>query len=177
MHLEIDLLCHGTVRSRVQMMQHRPAVHRVLLLGYVQEQGAAYATPHNYARPTGDFLAGRRSARHQPTRNNPARPIANIFVPTGHIRGRGRGKEREGWGERPEGPTGEGGEKTRIGKPERGCMGKAEWQGRDGAEDDREGDHDGGGGARATGPRRTGEKQRRQGRAPRGWLRGECSQE
>ena len=38
-------------------------------------------------------------------RNNPARPISNIFVLTGDIGGRGRGQEHEGRGERSQWPA------------------------------------------------------------------------
>ena len=85
--------------------------------------------------------------------NNPARPISDIFVLTGNIGSRGRGKEREGRGERPQGPAGGGWEKNRGGRTEWGRLGKDVRKGRDGAEDHREGEDDGGGGARATGPR------------------------
>ena len=46
--------------------------------------------------------------------NNPARTIANIFVLTGNIGDQGREQEREGRGERPQGPKG-GGEERREG--------------------------------------------------------------
>ena len=51
---------------------------------------------------------GRGTARQRPTRDNPDRPIADIFVPTGDIGGRGRGQERVGRGEQPQGPEGGG---------------------------------------------------------------------
>ena len=57
-----------------------------------------YAIPRNYVRPTRDFPARRRSARHRPKRTNPARPIANIFVPMGNIGGQGRGGRARGAG-------------------------------------------------------------------------------
>ena len=47
LHLALDLLHCGTVRSSVQMPKRRPAVHWVLLLGLVEEQEAVYAIPHN----------------------------------------------------------------------------------------------------------------------------------
>ena len=82
-----------------------------------------YAVPYNYGRTTGDFLTGRGSARHQPTCNNLARPIADIFVPTGDIGDRGQGKEREGRGKHLQGPAEGGGERNSVGRTERGRMG------------------------------------------------------
>ena len=111
----------------------------------------AYAVPHNYTRPTGYFPAGRGPARHQPTRNNPARPIGDIFVSTSNIGGWVRGKEREGRGERPQGPAG-GWYKNTIGRTVRGCLGKAARRGRYGAADNREGGDNGREGAWTTGP-------------------------
>ena len=96
-------------------------------------------------------------------RNNPGRLIADIFVPTGDIGGRGREKEREGQGGRLQGPARVGGGNKRGGGKEQGSMGKAARRGRDGAEDDCEWDDNGGGGAQATGSRQTGEKRQRQG--------------
>ena len=62
---------------------------------------------------------GRGSACHQSIRNNPARPIADIFVLTGDIGDRGWGQEREGRGERPQWPKeGEEG-RNGGGRPER----------------------------------------------------------
>ena len=52
-------------------------------------------------------------------RDNPARPIANIFVLTGNIGGWDRGQEREGRGDRPQGPTVGGEEQNRGGSQER----------------------------------------------------------
>ena len=52
-------------------------------------------------------------------RNNPARPIADIFVPIGEIGGRGRGHGRMGEGERPQGHEG-GGERRRGGGRQQG---------------------------------------------------------
>ena len=63
---------------------------------------------------------GHGPAHHQTKRNNPARPIANIFILTGNIGGRGRGQEREGRGERPQGPVGGGEGRNRGGRPEQG---------------------------------------------------------
>ena len=89
------------------MTYRRPAVHWVLLLGAMQEPGADYSIPHYNEGPSRDLPLRCRPSRHQPTRNNSARPIANIFAPTGEIGGRGRGGEgREGRGERPQGPEG-----------------------------------------------------------------------
>ena len=51
---------------------------------------------------------GRGPARQRPTHDYPAFPIANIFVLTGDVGGQGRGQEREGRGERPQGPREEG---------------------------------------------------------------------
>ena len=68
---------------------------------------------------------GRGSARHQPTRNNPTCPIANIFVLTGNIGGQGRGEEREGQDKQPQGPMGGGVGRNRGRGAERGRLGKA----------------------------------------------------
>ena len=84
------------------------------------KQGADYAVPYNYARPTGDFPMGRVPTHQQPTRNYPARRIADIFVLTGDIGGRGQGQECEGRGERPQGTEGGGEERKRGGGRERG---------------------------------------------------------
>ena len=59
-------------------------------------------------------------ARQRPTRNYPARPIANIFNLTGNIVGLVRGQEHEGRGERPQGPVGGGEERKRGGGQEQG---------------------------------------------------------
>ena len=58
--------------------------------------------------------------RQRPTRDYPSRSIADIFALTGNIGGRGRGQEREGRGERPQGPEGGGEERRRGGGRERG---------------------------------------------------------
>ena len=113
LHPALDLLHHRPVRASMQMLQSWMAVHGVLMLGQVLKQGAAYAIPYNYARPTGDFPTGRGPARQQPTHDYPSCPIADIFLLTGNIGGRGRGQEREGRGERLQGP--EGGRKKRRG--------------------------------------------------------------
>ena len=120
----------------------------------------------------GIFPARPGSARHQPTQNNPARPISDIFVPTDNIGGRGRGKERKERGERPQGPAGGGGENNSRERTEQRRMGKGTRRGREAAENYREGGDDGGGGVQVTGPRQTGEKQQRQGGAPQGQPRG-----
>ena len=110
---------------------------------------------------------GRGPARQEPTRNNPARPIADIFVLTGNIGGRGRGQERE----RPE-VSAEGVEgRNRGGGTERGRLGKAARRNRDGVEDNGERNCDVGVGVRAQGPRRLGKQRRRQGGYPRGQTR------
>ena len=57
---------------------------------------------------------GRGPAHHRPTRENPARPIANIFVFTGDIGDRGRGQEHKGRSEQLQGTDG-GGEEMRRG--------------------------------------------------------------
>ena len=46
LQLALKLLHHRPVRSSVRIPQRQPAVHWVLLLGPVQEPGAAYAVPH-----------------------------------------------------------------------------------------------------------------------------------
>ena len=69
--------------------------------------GTAFAVPEDYAGPSSPFSKGRGSARQIPTRNNPARLISDIFVPTGDIGGRGRGQGPVG--------EGEGGRKRRRG--------------------------------------------------------------
>ena len=72
----------------------------------------------------------------------------------GNIGVQDRGKEREGQGERPQGPTGGIGEKIRRGRKERGRSGMAVQRGRDGMEeDDRVEEDNGRGVARARGPR------------------------
>ena len=63
-------------------------------------------------------------------RDNPACPIADIFVLTGDIGGRGRGQERKGRGERPKWPGG-GVEERRSGEG-----GEAESEGWSGGSDD-----------------------------------------
>ena len=102
-----------------------------------------YAIPRNYVRPTRDFPARRRSARHRPKRTNPARTIANIFVPMGNIGGQGRGAEREGRVGRPQGPIGGRGLKSWKGRKERGRIGTATRRGIDGTKDNYAGEDDG----------------------------------
>ena len=122
LHPALDLLHHGPVRASMQMLQSWMTVHGVLMLGQVSKQGAAYAVPYNYARPTGAFPTGRGPARQQPTHNYPSRPIADIFLLTGNIGGRGRGQEREGRGERLQGPEGGREEQRTGGGRERGMQ-------------------------------------------------------
>ena len=76
------------------------------------QQGTAYAIPNYGARPSGEFPTGRGPVRQRPTRDHPARPIADIFDLTGNIGGWGRGQERVGGGEWPQGlrEVGRGGE-------------------------------------------------------------------
>ena len=91
------------------MPYRRTAAHWVILLGAVQEPGAAYAVPHYDEGPARALPAGCRPDHRRPARKNPARPIANIFVSMDDIGGRvwGKGcKGRMGWGERPQGPEG-----------------------------------------------------------------------
>ena len=71
--------------------------------------GTAYAVLDNDARPPGTFPTRRGPARQRPTGDNPARLIANIFIPSGNIGGRGWGQERVGGGERQQGHEGGGG--------------------------------------------------------------------
>ena len=86
--------------------------------------GTAFAVPDDYAGPTWPFPKGRGSARHQPTRQNHACPIADIFVPTGDIGGRGRGHGHMGEGERPQGHDG-GGKRRRGGGDSKGWSGES----------------------------------------------------
>ena len=74
------------------MPQRQPKVHRVLLLGPVQEQGPADAVPHHSEGSVRELPARRRSACNRPACFTPARPIADIFILTGDIGGRGRGR-------------------------------------------------------------------------------------
>ena len=46
LHPSLDLLHHKPVRQGVRVLERRPTVHGVLLLGAVQEQGMADAVPH-----------------------------------------------------------------------------------------------------------------------------------
>ena len=78
----LNLLHHKSVRSCVRMPYCCPIVHWVLLLGLVQEPGAAYAVPH-YGEDYDWALPVRRGpACHQPARYNPACFITDIFAPT-----------------------------------------------------------------------------------------------
>ena len=168
MHLALDLLHHGPVRLRVQMPYRRPAVHWVLLLGAVQEMGAAYTIPHFNKGPARALPARREPACHQPARHNPACPIADIFALTGDIGGQGQGKGRVGRGEQPQGPKGGKGKKRQRGREELGSNRTDAQRGGDREEDnDRTGEDDGGYIARETGrrPRPSNQKQRL-GRAP-----------
>ena len=90
---------------------------------------------------------GRRSTRHQHTRNNPASTITDIFILMGDIGGRGQGKKREGKGEKPQGPVGGGEGNNRVRGTEQGHLWKAARRNRDEVEDDRAGKDDGRGGA------------------------------
>ena len=83
---------------RVQIPQQRPAVHLVLLLGSMQEQGPTYVVHHHGKGPVRELPARRGPAQHQPACCTPAFPIADIFVLTGNIGGQGRGKGRVGRG-------------------------------------------------------------------------------
>ena len=104
----------------------------------------AYAVSHYSVRPTGDFPAGRGSALHQPKRNNPDGPIAEIFIPMDNIISQGRGKESKKQGKRPQGPAGGRGEKSRKGWMEWGRSRKAVRKGRDREEEDDRTGEDGG---------------------------------
>ena len=100
-----------------------------------------------------DLPARHGSAQHQTACNNSARLIANIFILTENICGRGQGKGRAGWGERPQDLEGrQGGKRQRRGEEQ-------EWKRADGRRvgdreeyDGRKEEHDGGTGARRTGP-------------------------
>ena len=59
---------------------------------------------------------------------SPARPIADTFVLTGDIGGRGRGQEREERGEQPQGLEGGGEEQGRGGGQERGMDRGERWR-------------------------------------------------
>ena len=120
-----------------------------------------------------DCPTGREPARHRPMRNNPAHPIADIFILTGDIGGRGWGQKRKGRGEWPQGPVGGGEGQNRGERLEQGRMGRAAQRNRYRTWDNRKRPDDGKGGARETGPpRRPGKQRRRQGGAPRGPTRG-----
>ena len=58
----------------------------------MSKEGAAYAVPYNYARPTGDFPMGHRPSRHRSSHYYSARPIADIFVLTGKKTEGGKGE-------------------------------------------------------------------------------------
>ena len=87
-----------------------PAVHWVVLIGPVQEQGLAYAVPQHCKGPARALYLRRGLACNQPECFTPTRLITDIFVLMGDIGSRGRGK---GFREASEGasyPLGVGGE-------------------------------------------------------------------
>ena len=65
--LALELLHYGPVLQGMQIPERRPPVHRVVLLGAVQEQGTADAVPHHSKGPTGAL-----PARCIPNRSVPA---------------------------------------------------------------------------------------------------------
>ena len=71
------------------MPQCWPTVHWVLLLGTVQEEGPADASPHYREEPANALPAWRGSACNQLACLTPAHPIIDIFVHTGGARGGG----------------------------------------------------------------------------------------
>ena len=137
MHPALDLLHRGPVQSRMQMPYSHAEVYWVLMLGILQEPGVAYAVPHYDKGPARELPARCRPACHRPARNNHARPIVNMFVPTGDISVRGRvwgqgwEKRRKGRCKRPQGTKEGRGGKRRRRKEERGRNRAAAQMGRD----------------------------------------------
>ena len=107
LHPALNLLHHGPICQGVQVLEHRTAVQWVLLLGTVQEQGTADAAPHYGDGPIRELPARSGPTHIQPGCLTPARPIANIFVLTDNIGGRGRGRRREGRRGRTQDPAGQ----------------------------------------------------------------------
>ena len=130
--------------------------------------GTDFAVPDDYAGPTRPFSKGRGSSRQRPTRHNPARPIADIFVSTGDISSRGRGEERAGRGEQPQGPEERWEEKRWVRGGERGNNRVAARRVRDGDKDDGRQKEDGRSSARRMGPvsQGPGKQKCRRGRVP-----------
>ena len=79
------------------------------------EYGTVYAIPDNGVKTPGTFPTGHGPAHQRLTRNYPARPITNIFIPTINIGGRGWVQECMGGGERLQGPEGGGERGRRVG--------------------------------------------------------------
>ena len=97
MHPALDLLHHGPVCQGVRVPECHPKVHRGILFGPVQEQGAADAAPHNGKVPARALPVRCGSAHSRPVCLTPARPVTDIFILTGNIGGQGRGRRCSGW--------------------------------------------------------------------------------
>ena len=151
MHPAFDLLHCWTVRKSVQIPQHRPTVHWVLLLGPVQEPGVAYAVPNYGKGPARKLPARCRSACDRPACLNPALLIVNIFVLTGDIGGRGHRKGRAEWGEWPQEPEGWRRANLQIRGEEQERRREDKWRASVGEEDDGDCSGEDGPGKRETG--------------------------
>ena len=84
-------------------------LHRIVLLGVVQEQDPADAIPHHMKGHPEALRARRRTALVLPVLLIPARTGADIFVFMGDIGGRGWGKGVTGWRRQTQDPAGGGG--------------------------------------------------------------------
>ena len=118
MHPELNLLHHGPVHQGVRVMKRQPTVHGVILLGAVQEQGTANASPHHGEGPARALPARSGPTLSRPACLTPAYLVTNIFALTGDIGNQGQGRRRTGrcrqtqepegrqrWGEESRGET------------------------------------------------------------------------
>ena len=78
-HHAIDLIYLRLIQTGGQILECRPTMNRVLLLGKVQEQGTADAVPHHSEGHTRELPARHKSAHFQPTHFTPAHPVTNIL--------------------------------------------------------------------------------------------------
>ena len=96
LHLVLDLIHQGPVRQGMRVLERRPTVHWVLLLGVLQEQGTSDDVPHHGKGPSRALPAWHIPARSRPACLTPTVPVTDIFVLMGDIGGQGQGRRRAG---------------------------------------------------------------------------------
>ena len=96
LHPALNLLHHGPVCQSVRIPQRRTALHWVVLLGPVQEQGRSNALFQHGKGSVRELSAWRGSAHNRLACLTPARLIVKIFFLMGNIGGQGQGRGRTG---------------------------------------------------------------------------------